>query len=229
VRIRQRKATHPQVLGLERFGLRSIKALATLGSRRVTAGIYWSPPSAKDLLKLLPRERRHATSAAYWDGIDKIKEAAPEAKHTPGKRLTLFAKSLAALPRVKHLHFIIESIAGMKGRKERHPQTPRGFAVRVRLIKETAGQRRGIQFVNDKTVVLKARDESAARDKVVRHFSGPTWTRPYVEPTGDVVRWRLGEILEVQGASFDPLGDGVTHSWSTGGKRRMRTGSSWNP
>lgn len=226
----KRDSTDNNIHGLEDFGLRSIKALAALGARKVTVGFYWTPPTAKTLLKLHPRERRRAATARYWDGIDAIMKLAPEAKLKPGMKLRLSAESLARLPRVKAIGpFVVESIYGMKKQKVRSPQNPRGFAVHVRLIKETAGQRHGMQFVNEKTLILKAKDESAARSKVERHFLGATWMRPYVEPTGQVVRWRLEKILEVQGVAFDPLEDGVTHAWSTGGRRRMRPGSGWNP
>ena len=218
-----------EVYGLEDFGLRSRKDLARLGHRKVTVGISWSTPPLESFLHLSPRERQRLVSKAYWQGVRKILSKVPGAKQSKG-RLILKAESLARMPKITKIGALsLISIRGMKRRRKRQREVLQSFAVLVRLVEEVAGKHRGMQHTDDRTVTVRAMNPGEARLKVGRHFRRTCYTSPYVLPSGTPVRWHLEEILEVRRFAIDPLEDGITTVWYSGGKRRMKPGSGWRP
>jgi hypothetical protein len=217
------------LLGLEDFGLRSRGQLASLGSRKVTVDICWTTPSLKALLHLSPQERKRLVSAAYWQGIEKFQSLAPEARQTKGK-WSLKAESLAKLPRIDNIGPLsLVSIQGIKRRQQRRSEAPQDFAVLVQLVEEVAGKHRGMQYINHRTVALRAKNAREAKRRVEQHFRRTDYTTPFVLPSGDPVRWRLEKVLEVRRVVINPLEDGITTVWTSSNRREMKRGSGWKP
>jgi hypothetical protein len=218
-----------ELWGLEAFGLRSRRELAALGSRKVQVEVLWNTPPIKSLLRLSPRDRKRLVSVSYWDGIEKLLVGVPKAKLSKD-RLTLTAQSLAGLPRVKNIGPLsLVSVRGIKRRPNLPVSPPQNFAVLVRLSEEVAGKRRGMQSIDERTVLLKAADAADAKRKAEKHFRRSCYTDPYVLPSGTPVRWRFERVVKVRPVVLDPLGDGVTTVWYSGGKRRMKPGAGWRP
>ena len=223
-----------EVHGFEEFGLRSLKELAALGSRRVTVEVSWYTPPVSTMLRLTPRQRRHRISTWYWTALRTLIKSAPGITRVPGSQgglLSLRADLLPLLRKVDGLgHLWITSIDGLRKRKEKvERREMRTYAVKIRMVEEIAGKLRGVQHLDERILTLRALDPKAARKKVQRHIFRVGYQSPYVDTSGNPIRWRVEEIGIARAVVVDPLRDGVTTVWTEGSKRQIKPGSGWKP
>lgn len=220
-----------KVLGLEEFGLRSVRQLEGLGSTTVRVDVYRTSPPLRAMIPLSPNERRRAVASTYREGLRRLLAHAPGAKQIARGKLMIRAETLTRLPRVEGIGpLVLRAIAGRKRRnQEAYRWRPGTYAVRVRMREEIAGKARGVQHLDVRTVIVRAGSPEAARSKVRRHFARPGYQLPYVDPTGNPVRWRVEKIETARGVVLDPLRDGVTTVWTEGMRRKIRPGSGWRP
>lgn len=220
-----------EVFGFEHFGLSSLRTLVALGSRRVIVGVYRTMPSLLQLVKLNPSQRRRLVAKTYREKLARLLAAVPSASRVLGSSLLSFrADTLSKVPDVQGLGpLYIAEIEGRRKRKLKRKPEKRCFAVRIRWVEQVAGKDRGFQHAEDRIVTLFAFDAKEAERKARRHFNKPCYSDPYVDSTGDPIRWRIDRILGARPVVLHPLEDGVTTVWTEGHLQRLRPDQRWNP
>jgi hypothetical protein len=106
------------------------------------------------------------------------------------------------------------------------PRQVRYFSVKIRMVRQVAGQRRGVQLVNDRIVQFEGHTESEARRRAHRYMKFITIA--YHEQDGTHVRW-TATILEVRQSqgTIEPFRARAV--WDTTGRKRMKRGDVWIP
>jgi hypothetical protein len=183
------------------------------------------------MIAIAPRYRSRAVRSAYREGIKSLLAISRDGRRVPGSQglFSFEASSLAELPAIPRIGPAwIESIEGLRRKTlVSRPVGPRTYALKVRMVEQIAGKIRGRQHVDERTVIVRAATDRAARSKVERHFARAGYATPYVDPSGNPVRWRVESIGNARAIVIDPLGDGVTTVWTEGSRRTLQSGSIW--
>src|SRR5205809_3297179 len=84
------------------------------------------------------------------------------------------------------------------GRKKRSPRSRAlrplpWFAVRARVAVQLEGQRRGLQPIEDRIVIVRAFDHEDACARLEKEWR--EYATPYLNSAGERVRWQLEEIV----------------------------------
>jgi hypothetical protein len=88
-------------------------------------------------------------------------------------------------------------------------------------------QRRGLQTVEDRILIVRAYDHDDARFRLETEWR--QYATPYFNMAGRRVRWQMEEIVgsyEIMEGTIDPRG---TEVWSTRRTRRLRPDRVWLP
>src|SRR5215470_16918748 len=190
-----------RVHGLEKFGL-TIPGLRKAGTRQVRFSIQLVGRKLSSLLHLRPRQRDAALRATLTKQLARLRIRYPEAVLTSrGKRKAswtvdgvLPACRIHELAMSREVQYLtIDSIVGLRKRRSR--PTVAWFCVWAVVAIQVEGQVKGNVTVEDRLVLVKARDHHDAERRL-----RPKWTaygKPYLNPYGYLVRWRLITVRDV--------------------------------
>jgi len=172
------------------------------------------------------RKREMTAIRKSWPGT------APKFKRAKGVlwhfESTIAARDIPSARQIKPIGWIqVQSVDGCPPkRKGRQTADPYFYAVRMRVAIQIEGLVRGLQGVEDRIVVLRARSESDARRCAERESR--EYGRPYLNAHARLVRWHVEEITDIYpiDTAIDPAG---TEVYSSISKRRMRPEYEWHP
>jgi len=81
--------------------------------------------------------------------------------------------------------------------------------------------------VEDRLVLVRAKSEREAEARLSRKWRA--YSKPYLNPYGELVRWKLTEIRDVYELFDDEIDPSGTEVYSRIRTRRMRRGDRWMP
>ena len=145
---------------------------------------------------------------------------------------TTIASRLAAREVSKILKFpgvdsvSIRSIQGMR-RKRPSRDLRSWWCVRALIALEVEGQKRGLQTIEDRFVLVKAISAREAPRRLRRHWR--EYAAPYLNSEGLLVRFQLQEVTDVYDTMEDELDPDGVEVYSSLASRRMKPAFSWDP
>lgn len=118
---------------------------------------------------------------------------------------------------------VVDRIAGL--RKVRERLKLNWYSVRARIAIQVEGQTKGLQGIEDRIVMVRARSLSDASKRLENEWQA--YAEPYLNSYGELVRWQLEEILDIYAitSDIDPKG---TEVWSSLRNRRMKKEFEWH-
>ena len=224
------------VTGLKDFGL-TLRTLGQLGDRSVRVGVSFAWPGLTrafvamrppERLAEMHRRKREALRRARsrWPTGDLRRVGSERSPH--GFEVTLAARRVPELASERGYSFVdVRSVEGRIRRGTRRRPNEEWYAVRGRVAIQVEGQRKGLQAVEDRIVLVKALDGDDAVARLKREWSD--YARPYLNPRGERVRWQLESVVDVYSTNeveLDPRGVEV---YSKLANRRIRSNNRWEP
>jgi hypothetical protein len=218
--------------GFERYGL-TLDEVLRLGEVGVDVIARLPSMSEHQLLAVPPNERiahihtfrvrRMNAVVARWPSA-----AEPNVEHHEGTPTRLFGRIRALeLQALLALPVVDVEVARIEGREPvREKAGERFFGVLARYAVEVEGRRRGMQTIEERTLLVRARSEDGAARKVVR--SARAYGQPYLNDDARLVRWRLEEIIDVYDTTTSALGDEL-EVYSKLESRRLTPARVWDP
>lgn len=226
--------TQAMVTGLLEYGL-TVEALGRLGGRSVRIGVAFAWPrltrafvalNPLERLAEMDRRKREALRRARtkWPGGELKRTGSERSPH--GFEVTVPARRVPEVVRDPSYSFVdIRSIEGRRPRAIRRKLIEEWYAVCGSVAIQVEGQRKGMQTVEARIVLVKALDSDDAVARLKREWS--EYARPYLNSRGELVRWHLESIDDVYATNeveLDPRGVEV---YSKLMNRRVRPDNSW--
>ncbi len=219
--------------GLDSYRL-TLTDLRRLGDRPVEVSFTLLPPDYAPLFPLAPAERNawlrdHLGGQlervrARWPGGEIVPRLADHLPWTADS--VLAARDVPRVLRLPELLFVsVTKIAGLRRKPERRQLA--FFAVRARIVIEAEGQTKGSQEVEDRIVLVSAFSFADAERRVIPQLAAEA--EPYLNADGEMVRWRLEEIVDVYQLFADAIDPRGTEVYSRIGQRRMKPELEWHP
>ncbi len=144
-----------------------------------------------------------------------------------GVRLTLPAKFIERLRWLRNAGSI--RICSIKGIRVRTPTSVRTrlYAVTGQMVFQVEDQTRGTLLCEERTTIVVARSERAARARVARIMSAES--HPYLSISGHFVRWSFEGITDVCECPDDTFSSRSTEFFYRYKRRRVNTKNGWHP
>jgi hypothetical protein len=231
--------------GLQHFGLTPAQ-LRGLGARPLEVElivplaphVYPAPALFKKLLLMTPTARR--ASMREWRAAQ-LAQLIREEQFSESKTLvrdrepiglvaTVPASAVNRLLRSRHIGYV--NVLSIRGRKRRVASTrrPRAserlFSVRALFVLQSEGQRRGMQWVEDRIVLMRARSELEARRRAEVLFRPRS---PVMNSYGWFHRWTCEAIVDVCEPTDDKWSPRATEAYYEIRQRRMKREYEWRP
>jgi Domain of unknown function (DUF4288) len=217
-----------EVVGFDRFGI-TLAALRRLRGRiglRVNLRAF----EVSAAVARLPAPERHPflrRQARRW--VDRLNAAFPagrwkvvgEARGIPyaleGRIAAAQAARVARQPGVQAAF-----ITSIPGRRPLRRLAAQGswFCVRGLVAIQIEGLRVGMQTVEDRFVLIRARSAVDARRRLGRQWR--EYARPYLNSSGHLVRWQLEKVVDVYDVGDGEVDPNGTEVYSKLGRRRLR-------
>lgn len=222
-----------RIIGLDRYQL-SAGSLSRLGSRGVRFSVQLVGRRLSTLLPLAPKERDTRLRIALKDQLRRLNQRFPHAKlSSRDKRKgswtldgTLPARQVcgfAARPEIQYVQ--VHSISGR--RPARTPKQPAWFCVWGVVAIQIEGRRNGMVDVEDRLVLVKAFDVQNAQRRLQTEWA--RYAKPYMNPYGQLVRWKLISVRDVYAVGPDNLDPRGTEVYSRLRSERMKDAYRWVP
>jgi hypothetical protein len=189
------------LLDLEDYGFRSARELERLGRLPITVKIGLGRfPSVGALQRFTPKERAVRIRAHYRRLFERLRPLLPEGTRPADREYrsctcTVPARTYGKLrrhPSVRSL--LLEDVPGRRRRKPRRPDLE-WFSVQARFATQLEGVTRGMQRVEDRIVMVRARDYQDAARRAQREFRD--YEKPYIGATNLLVRRKFEKILDI--------------------------------
>lgn len=221
------------VHGLEDYRL-NVAGLAKLGARPVNFSVQLTGVPLARLMPLSPKDRDATLRATLKRQLARLVRRFPEAalrsrnlrKGSWTLDGTLPANQIQRLASQREVANV--SITAIAGRsKRRRPAREEWFCVWGVVAIQVEGQRSGKVDVEDRFVLLKARDDQDAVNRL-----RPQWelyAQPYLNPSGRLVRWQLVAIKDVYSVPDENPSPKGTEVYSRLRTVRMKPEYRWNP
>lgn len=220
-----------EVLGLTDFGLTQA-GLTKLGARSVRFSVQLKGLSLARLVRKPPRQRDATLRAALKRQYAQLLRAFPESALTSrderkgswsldGKLPANRIADLASRPEVAWVW--VKGIAGRAKRRQR-PKLA-WFCVWGVVVIQIEGRKSGTVDLEDRLVLVKAYDA----DDAVKRLR-PEWAaygKPYMNPAGYLVRWKLISVKDVYEVMEEELPRGGTEVYSRLRSSRMKPEYQW--
>jgi Domain of unknown function (DUF4288) len=216
------------VWGMEAFGL-DLEGLRKLGDRTTHVQLhldtYQVTPS---ILALRPRARTRliAAKAARWIAAirrrfpKRIFEIEPGTSMPAFVEVTLAAREVQRLAAMKGIRSVrMKSVEGRRRARDPSPR-PAWYCVRGLVVIEVEGQRRGMQAIEDRFVLVRASSPEEAKRRL--HSEWRQYAQPYLNTDGEIVRWRLEEIKDIYETGETELNPAGVEVYSRLSSRRMK-------
>ncbi len=240
------RGSTPSVTGLDEFGL-SRSQLRGLGVRSVAAEVYLrlpphlypSPKLFRQLLPLTPLTRRELIRTWRKGQLARLTQEQRIPVHTVLRRgrdpiglsVTLTAKAVYRLLQSRYVgHVTIKSIQGKSSRAvaaARDGTVQRLYSVRVLFALQWERQRRGLQLIEDRIVLMRAKSEAEARRRAERQFR--TEGTPVLNTDGHFCRWAYQGLLDVCESTDREWSPRGTEAWYEVRNRRLKRQHEWHP
>jgi hypothetical protein len=147
-----------------------------------------------------------------------------------GLRVIVPARAVVQLLKSKYAgHITVRSVTGLRPRAaqtRRAAASPRLYGVKALFPLQWEGQRRGMQLVESRIILMFARSEFEARRRVERQCSSDVF--PTLNPTGHFYRWAFQGVVDVcesTDRSWAPTG---TEAYYEIRNRRMKRAYEWH-
>jgi hypothetical protein len=236
------KKHHVQISGLKEYGL-SPEQLATLGTLRVdleiimpvSPYIYPTASMYEKLRRLTPQERRQLQGEWSQNTFQQLcaEVAVPtydlltfDQGNPYGMRLAIEAQHCPRLLQLRHAESVhILRIAGRKRAKQ--PSTFRYYAVQARFAWQHEGQTKGMQWVEERIVAVKARSVQEATTRAMQEFR--RYETPSLSSDGHFFRMGFESLLHVYDMMEWPLQPQGSEIYAELRQRRMKPAYEWHP
>ncbi len=219
--------------GLDSYRL-TLADLRRLGDRPIEVSFTLLPPDYAPLFPLAPAERNAWLRDHLGRQLERVRARWPGGKIVPRLEdhlpwtsdAVLAARDLPRVLRLPELLSVsVSRIPGLRRKPERRSLA--FFAVRARIVIEVEGQTRGSQEVDDRIVLVRAFSAEDAERRVVPRLAAEA--EPYLNADGEMVRWRLEEIVDVHQLFADAIDPRGTEVYSHIVQRRMKPELEWHP
>ena len=223
----------PRIIGLDDFHLTHAQ-LSRLGQRAVRLSVQLAGERLSKLWHLRPKTRDTALRATLLKQLERLQRAFPtidfvsRGKGKPSWMIDAVvpAHTVVALASRREVNYVM--VDTIEGRQKRlRPAGLGWFCVWGVVAIQLEGQTRGSVDVEDRLVLVKATDADDAQRRLARMWT--TYSRPYLNPDGHLVRWQLmsiRDVFELFDNKIDPRG---TEVYSRLRRMRMRPEFLWHP
>ena len=226
-------ARQVRILGLDDYQL-SPAALSRLGDQSARFSVQLSGLKLPILVPLRPKQRSLKLRAALKQQFKRLTQRFPEAHlrsrderkgswTLDGTLRALRVLAFASRPEVQDL--TIHSIDGRR-RIARRPMLG-WFCVWGVVAIQIEGRTNGKVDVEDRFVLVKAYDAKDARRRLRQEWAD--YARPYVNPHGYLVRWKLVSVRDVYSVMQDQLDPRGTEVYSRLRAEKMKPEYRWLP
>lgn len=169
-------------------------------------------PEYQDLLKLVPKERikvinqrRRATFKQFIGTLDVKEFKRIGSKIAPsGLELDCSKKELLSLNEeasIEHISILTKSNTDTsESSTEEHY-----FAIMARFAIQVENKMKGLQNFEDRILLIKASSQENAAQKLRESFKN--YEEPYLNPKGELVRWKFETFLESYETHYTSLED----------------------
>ena len=100
---------------------------------------------------------------------------------------------LSKLKVVESIH--VTDIPDYKMKKEVIKRVTYFYSVKCRYAIELEGKTKGLMDFDERIILIKALNHDDAEQKILKHHNVPA--TPYLNSSGELVRWRFDEILDI--------------------------------
>lgn len=223
------------ITGLDAFGLVSTE-LPRLGARAVLAYVHLKTYEITPAVVRVACRDRHRyllQRAERW--IERLRRLFPGRSFgirsdtaipsSLGVRLRAHeVAEVARQPGVRSIH-----VAQIKSRRRRQTllRENEWYCVRARVAVQVEGQSKGLQTIEDRFIVVRARSFQDAEKRLTQEWR--EYASPYLNGDGRLVRWQCEKIVDVYSTSETDLEAKGTEVYSKLSTRRMKTRYAWNP
>ena len=223
----------PRVHGLRDFGL-TLSALKGLGTRRVRFSVQLTGRKTLGLLHLRPPDRDAELRVALTKQLARLQRRFPEARLTSrGKRKAswtvdgvLPARRIHEIARRPDVESITINAVDGRGKRLTRPGS-KWFCVWGLVAAQVEGQVRGNVTVEDRLVLVRARDQRDAKRRLRAEWA--TYGKHYLNPYGYLVRWQLIAVRDVYHLYADEIDPAGTEVYSRLRTERMKPQYVWRP
>jgi len=161
--------------------------------------IYFKYPPIGPLKKMSPKERLDVLDNKFQKYLEKIKTILGQqkfdvigTKRKPrGIKIETDKQTLAMILK---LPFIEKSFASATNYRQKKKEPDLFFCVRVIVQVQIEGVKNGLQTIDEQFLLVKAGNQGKAEAKVKKNLSSD---QPYLNPYGQLVRWKLDSIIDV--------------------------------
>jgi hypothetical protein len=221
-----------RIYGLESYGL-TRPALHRLKSTPVSFSVQLKGRPLFGLLKFAPHQRDSELRNTLASQLQRLIQRFPDAtlKSRDERRASwtadgvLPAQRISALAASPELQYV--SIHAINGRRKRPLSRETWFCVWGLVVIQIEGRDRGMVDVEDRLVLVKARDRDHARKKLRRDWHD--YGEPYLNPYGYLVRWRLVSVVDVYDTNLDSIDPDGAEVYSRIRAMRMKPEYRWLP
>ena len=222
----------PLVVGLGDYGL-DLGQLEGVAPRRLTYSFSLKGLDVSGLASLSPKDRMAAVSEHLSQSLSAIERQFSFDSIKPRDRKKPWISDAVSdvptfivLSRSRRVEYLfVNRIAGLRRhRKRAKPMS--FFSVRARVAIQVEGQTSGMQDVEDRIVIVKAKSFEDAEKRLKGEWE--RYARPYLNPEGEMVRWQLEEIVDVYDVMEDTIDPKGTEVYSSFSARRMKPEYEWH-
>lgn len=223
-----------KITGLDAFDL-TRSAFVRLRSRRVVAHLNLATYQVTRDVTRRPPELRHAylrDRVAKW--LLRLRRDFPDVHFQPNRPdparrrwsalptgivVRTTAGRVTALAKARGVYVVhVSAIEGLRRRAKRRP-TKAWYCVRARVVITVEGQVSGMQTIEDRFVIVRASSHKDATARLAPHWR--EYAKPYLNSSGNAVRWQLDEIVDVYWITEDTMDPAGTEVYSRLGRRRL--------
>ncbi len=224
-----------QIQELDRYGLSRAQLLA-LGATPVTIRARFATWSITPALRRRRPSDRHdymdqraqrwyRSAARRWPV--ETHRLFGDAKLPEGVESTVPARSIRQIERFPGVETILlVRIRGRRKRRIRYRGPFWWFTVRATVAIQVEGQHRGLQYVADRFVLVRAISKDDAVRRLAREWR--SYGKPYLNSRGELVRWHLEEITDVHDTCEETIDPSGTEIYSELRSRRIRPAHVWS-
>lgn len=220
--------------GIEQFGL-SLSAFRRLGDREVGVKVHLRAFEVTRAVVRRSADQRYAflrAQAQRW--LANLRSRFPGSQWTvtsqsrdipievTGRIAAARVRDLGSQPGVRLIY--VSQIPGHR-RRPHQRRSLQWFCVRGCVAIQIEGETRGMQTVEDRFMLVRGASPRDAEERLRGQWR--RYAEPYLNPHGQLVRWKLEAVTDVYQIAEEVLDPGGTEVYSKLGRRRLRPEFAW--